>query len=103
MVLGNQTLGFVHRNIQLVRELCYTHAVHHAKVYCLGLFAWDLRHLCDHRVEVCAAIFVVAIYKFFCALEGPTSLFAKKVRVVNQDPRFLLREVNCRPLFSFFW
>src|SRR5210317_16556 len=97
------TLGLVHWDVQLTRKLVDAHTVQNAQTHCLGPLTRDVGHLGNHRMEICAWVFVVTLNKLFGPAQRLPSLFTKHMGIVNQDAWFLLREVNCRPLVALFW
>ncbi len=54
-------------------------------------------------MKVHIGVTTVTVYKIFYSGHRHVLVIAVVLSEVNQDPWLLLREVNCRPLLTFFW
>ena len=88
---ADQLAGLVHGQVQLLRQLCFAHAVHQPQANGLGSFAFDAGHVGDHLVEVGVGVVAVGLGHLLRAGQ------AQEGGVVHQEARLLGAEVVGRP------
>ena len=103
VVLVGEFFGFFGADVELFGQFADPHSIHHGEVDRLGLLAGNVGHLRDHGVEVHVGIILVALDELIEPTQRRAVLpVGEDGGEMDQDPWFLLTEINSRPLLTFF-